>query len=72
LATAVGIAERIGEGAPLSVRYSKAVMRSSAEAGAADAVQAHSALLAAVFASEDSREGGRAFGEKRRPVWSGR
>jgi enoyl-CoA hydratase/carnithine racemase len=70
-ATAIALVERILEGAPLGVREAKAGIRA-----------AHRALVAlmaeedlryeVVLRSADRREGFRAFGEKRRPRFTGR
>jgi enoyl-CoA hydratase/carnithine racemase len=69
---AVELAEEICQAAPLSVRYSKKVARASFSMGEQEAVQSASAERQALFESDDSREGPRAFAEKRAPVWKGR
>jgi enoyl-CoA hydratase/carnithine racemase len=74
-AAALALASEIAANAPLSLRGNKAGIRALvAAAGALDPAVA--AALDAdrrrAFESEDLREGLRAFGEKRPPVWRGR
>jgi enoyl-CoA hydratase/carnithine racemase len=69
---AVDLAEVICEAAPLSVRYSRAVARASFMMAEDEAIQGLDDLRQALVDSEDSREGPRAFAEKRPPVWKGR
>ena len=72
---ALALATEIAGNAPLSLRGNKAGIRQlAAAAGALDPTVA-AALDAdrrTAFESEDLREGLRAFGEKRAPVWRGR
>ncbi|MFV0306379.1 MAG: crotonase/enoyl-CoA hydratase family protein [Desertimonas sp.] len=70
LDAAKSLADKICQGAPLAVRYSKAVARSSMAVGEIDAVRVHDDLRRAVFASADAQEGPRAFAEKRTPAWT--
>jgi enoyl-CoA hydratase/carnithine racemase len=68
-------AEQLVANAPLSVRGNKRVLRAllSAEAALAPDVEAELiALRKACFASEDFKEGVKAFGEKRPARWQGR
>ncbi len=68
--TALKLAARICKNGPLAVRTSKqiAVRALGLEAG----FVLEKALAAKVFASEDAKEGPRAFGEKREPRFTGR
>jgi crotonobetainyl-CoA hydratase len=69
---AFALARVVCEGAPLAVRYSKAVARASFSMGEEAAAADHRDLRRAVFKSADFREGPRAFAEKRPPNWQGR
>ncbi|MEB3371346.1 crotonase/enoyl-CoA hydratase family protein [Saccharopolyspora mangrovi] len=74
LGTALTLAERIAENAPLAVRASKRIMAHSNEVGS-DWHEAAWAMneeeFATVRTSQDAREGAVAFAEKRRPAWTG-
>ena len=76
MATARGWARTIVEGAPLSVRAIKEVVRESETLSVAEAFRAirerRFPTHAAMLRSEDHVEGPRAFAEKRAPVWKGR
>ena len=69
---ALALAHAIGRCAPLSVRAAKAGLRLGAALGAEQGYAASKDLHKAVYASEDAREGPRAFAEKRTPKWKGR
>ncbi len=68
--TALKLAEKICKNGPLAVQTSKkiAVRSLGLEAG----FVLEKALAARVFASEDAKEGPRAFAEKRKPKFTGR
>lgn len=69
---ALELAERIARNAPLSVAASKAMIREQQGRTEEEFWELQRPHVAAVFASEDAKEGPRAFAEKRRPSWSGR
>ncbi|HVX19953.1 MAG TPA: crotonase/enoyl-CoA hydratase family protein [Acidimicrobiales bacterium] len=69
---ALALAGRIAENAPLSIRYSKEVIRKAAELPEAEAWAASDAATGVVFSSADAMEGPVAFAEKRAPNWQGK
>jgi len=67
------VAAMILAGAPLAIQASKQVaLQSMAFADLATAMQADYSLVHKMLASDDAREGPRAFSEKRNPTWTGR
>jgi enoyl-CoA hydratase len=69
---ATRLAERIAKNAPLAVAASKQIIRDTQGMTEDEAWKMQTPLSASVFASEDAKEGPRAFAEKREPNWSGR
>lgn len=70
-ATALELAGRIAENAPLALAATKRVLQE--RSGVADGFWSRQeAIAGSALASEDAREGARAFAEKRPPVWAGR
>lgn len=72
LETAVALAERIAENAPLAVAASKALVRAAASGIDEDKLwEMQIPLQKKVFSSNDAKEGPVAFAEKRAPNWTG-
>jgi enoyl-CoA hydratase/carnithine racemase len=74
LGEALQLAQVIAANAPLSVQASKRLLHKSmhADAWSAEAWERNERGRSALYASRDTREGTRAFAEKRPPVWEGR
>ena len=66
------IADRICANAPVAVRESLAVVRDAYELSEQEAWDRSAQAMARARASEDAKEGPRAFAEKRAPRWTGR
>ena len=71
LPTALLLAARIANNAPLAARAARAVIRLSGNLSEADALALESAESAKLATTEDAREGPRAFMEKRAPIFKG-
>ena len=69
---ALELANVICQAAPLSVRFSKKIVRTAISQGEGAVFALVDELGPAVRNSEDGHEGPRAFAEKRQPVWKGR
>jgi enoyl-CoA hydratase len=72
LDVALELAERMVANGPLALAATKEVASKTMDWSADVAWKLQEQLLAPVYASEDAREGARAFAEKRPPVWTGR
>ncbi len=69
---AFALAEEVVACAPLSVANARAMVRHAINMGATQALEVGRQLSVPLYASEDSREGPRAFRERRKPQWKGR
>ncbi|MGW4804559.1 crotonase/enoyl-CoA hydratase family protein [Kitasatospora sp. NPDC004272] len=72
LAGARALAAEIAANGPLAVRATKRIVTEAPGWPAAERWRRQRALIDPVFASEDAKEGPRAFAEKRAPRWTGR
>ncbi len=72
LATAMELAQRICQNAPLAVRTSKRVMLDAMELDEVGAWELNNEAFAQIASSPDALEGAMAFAEKRPPQWQGR
>jgi enoyl-CoA hydratase/carnithine racemase len=69
--TALALAEKICENAPLAVRTSKRIMKESVGLTEDEGWDLNSRLIVPIFTSADAMEGASAFAEKRAPNWTG-
>jgi enoyl-CoA hydratase len=69
---ALELARTISRNGPLAVRVTKQIMAEAPKWPAGQAWERMQAITGPVFASEDAKEGPRAFAEKRAPRWTGR
>ena len=72
LEEALTLAAQIAARAPLGVQMGKEAINKSFELSLAEGMSYEEKLFYILFASEDQKEGMRAFVEKRKPVWQGR
>ena len=71
LAEALELAEEIAARAPLAVRLGKEAVNHAFDSFLADGLEDERRAFYMLFATEDQKEGMRAFIEKRKPNWSG-
>jgi len=69
---ALKLAEEIASRAPLAVRAAKKMINASYESFLTDGLAEEKQVFYNLFASEDQKEGMRAFIEKRKPNWMGK
>lgn len=72
LDAALELAGAIEANGPLAVAASKRVIVESADWPQAEMFERQRSITEPVFASADAREGAAAFGEKRKPAWTGK
>jgi len=72
IGAALELAGRIAENAPVALRLAKQLAHDVIGASEREAFELNSKVLTAIRATEDSKEGPRAFAEKRKPIWKGR
>ena len=68
---AIALAERVAKNAPLSINASKQLVKAALGITEAEFWELQKPLQAQVFTSNDSKEGPKAFAEKRPPEWTG-
>jgi enoyl-CoA hydratase len=69
LPVALELAATIGANGPLATQAIKCILRESLDWPDSEFFTRQSAISEPVMASEDAREGARAFAEKRAPIW---
>jgi enoyl-CoA hydratase/carnithine racemase len=72
LQAAEDLADRILKGAPMSVMFIKEAIKKGIELPLEEGLRLEADLSALIGITEDSKEGPRAFAEKRAPVWKGK
>jgi enoyl-CoA hydratase len=69
---ALALAQEIADRAPLAVRLGKEAVNRAFETHLGDGITEERQAFYFLFSTEDQKEGMRAFGEKRKPKWTGR
>ena len=69
---AMALAQQIAENAPLAVQYFKELAYRGVNMSTQDISSLTYHMYDQLLTTEDSKEGPRAFAEKRRPNWQGR
>ncbi|TFZ02941.1 crotonase/enoyl-CoA hydratase family protein [Ramlibacter henchirensis] len=72
LDAALDLAKKLLANGPLALVAAKRVVSESRDWSDSEMFERQKAYTAAVFESEDAKEGARAFAEKRPPIWRGR
>lgn len=72
LETAISLAERVIVNAPIAIKGTKELAYKSWNMSIPDAFDLSGKIRDRIYKSEDSKEGPRAFAEKRAPVWKNR
>ncbi len=72
LEEAIKLAQEIAARAPVAVRLAKEAVHKAFETSLTDGLEFERRLFYFLFATEDQKEGMRAFIEKRKPEWKGR
>jgi enoyl-CoA hydratase len=72
VATALELAGQVAENAPLALAAAKRIVEQAPGWSLAEQWQRQGEIAGPAMASEDAREGARAFAERRAPVWRGR
>jgi enoyl-CoA hydratase len=72
LGEALALASEIAGRAPLAIRLGKEAVNRAEETPLSDGIAEERRAFYFLFASEDQKEGMRAFSEKRKPEWKGK